>query len=287
MILSSDILSDNRLPDIIRDHKVFKENDKFEKVFPHIGLKNFKTPVAKMGGFPPFIWKQIDILSKILKSENIDNKDPIVLNCLKNTFISTFSVYAIFANVIPETFKSIKRFKKCDVVFSSDGLEGIWDIATMSMRGTSSCMSWGSGKSKHLVGSIIDPCCGIIYLTDNEEKTFGKNILDRAVVRYVITPALGEALFLEKIYSQTTRDNAYANSLDFIFGLSLFKKTGLPVIVPEDELHSFIPLSSIVDCNMNVASYRDSGLKYKKIDANLIKQFPRLAKLKNNPMLGF
>ena len=91
--------------------------------------------------------------------------------------------------------------QELDLVFSSDGLEGLWDLATMSMRGVISCMHWDNWErhAKHLVGSIVDPYCGIIYLTDNTDTEYGKTIVKRSLVRYIIHEDK-PALFLEKIY---------------------------------------------------------------------------------------
>lgn len=72
-----------------------------------------------------------------------------------------------------------------DIGFSSSDEKGLWDIATMSMRGVRSCMRWGSKHHTHLVGSIIDPFCGIIYLTNRKRNKYGCLFKKRAVVRFV------------------------------------------------------------------------------------------------------
>jgi len=80
------------------------------------------------------------------------------------------------------------------VVFSSKPE----DIMHMSMRGIKSCMRWQSRHSKSLIGSVIDPYCSIIYLTDNLKT---KNMLARAVVRYVHnSDNCSNEIFIEKIY---------------------------------------------------------------------------------------
>jgi hypothetical protein len=74
------------------------------------------------------------------------------------------------------------------VVFSSEGSDGIWDIATMSMRGVSSCQSWQNGAYKHgVIGSMIDPFVGIIYLTTGGNfNEYGSKMIKRCIVRYVV-----------------------------------------------------------------------------------------------------
>lgn len=60
-----------------------------------------------------------------------------------------------------------------------------WDIATMSMRGISSCQSWTHQYSSHLIGSILDPYCGIIYITNGGNTKYGSKMLVRSIVRVV------------------------------------------------------------------------------------------------------
>src|ERR1700722_3896680 len=74
------------------------------------------------------------------------------------------------------------------IVFSSDGADGLWDIATMSMRGVSSCQSW-NGEYKHcMIGSLIDPFVGIIYLTSgNKFNEYGTKMIKRCIVRFAIS----------------------------------------------------------------------------------------------------
>lgn len=94
--------------------------------------------------------------------------------------------------------------KEMFVKFSSDQMEGFWDIATMSMRGFSSCQTWdqGVGNSGKVIGSIIDPFTGIIYFTGGGTfNSYGSRMIRRCIVRYVIdqenkTPYL----LLEKMY---------------------------------------------------------------------------------------
>lgn len=94
--------------------------------------------------------------------------------------------------------------KYTTVKFTSEGAEGIWDIATMSMRGISSCQTWdeGVGNGAKVVGSMIDPFTAIIYLTTGEQyNTFGSKMIRRCIVRYVIDREGNKPyLLLEKMY---------------------------------------------------------------------------------------
>lgn len=93
------------------------------------------------------------------------------------------------ANAFNNNLK-IKRFRKPEkkgyrVVFKVNGNEGAYNIATMSMRGIASCMSWFDDHSNSLIGSLLDPCCGVIYLTDGRETPLGERMIGRSVVRIV------------------------------------------------------------------------------------------------------
>lgn len=94
-----------------------------------------------------------------------------------------------------EDFDTFKTFSadnipnnQFKIVFSSEGADGLWDIATMSMRGVSSCQSW-KGEYKHcVIGSLIDPFVGIIYLTSgNKFNEYGSKMIKRCIVRFAIS----------------------------------------------------------------------------------------------------
>lgn len=85
---------------------------------------------------------------------------------------------------------NIPKIYKHKVVFSSDGPEGIWDIATMSMRGIKSCQSWDkdNGINFGVIGSMIDPFVGIIYIAGDNDKynKYGSRMMRRCIVRFAI-----------------------------------------------------------------------------------------------------
>lgn len=88
------------------------------------------------------------------------------------------------------------------VVFSASGDEGAWDIATMSMRGVSSCQTWDGDAvsdeetagarrrdcyNQKLVGSIVSSNVGVIYLTSGKDfNGMGEKIIRRSIVRFAI-----------------------------------------------------------------------------------------------------
>jgi hypothetical protein len=105
-------------------------------------------------------------------------------------------------------------YGKLDLVFASDGVSGLWDLATMSMRGVLSCMHWDNRHSTHLIGTIVDPFTAVIYLTDNKKTPYGRSIIKRALVRLTYH-YLNDApvLFIERPYTKSvnTDPQAYNN----------------------------------------------------------------------------
>jgi hypothetical protein len=118
---------------------------------------------------------------------------------LTKALIEAGSKYAKVDLVTNEEIE--KECKNLQIVFSSDGIDGAWDLATMSMRGIKSCMRWEARQSRALVGSITDPCCGIIYLTNGAKTQYGSKMLFRALVRVVVDESKKPALILDRLYS--------------------------------------------------------------------------------------
>lgn len=124
------------------------------------------------GQYPKFI-RQHPVLKQNPKIQKI-----FPLIGLKNQFLSSkFLQY--LSNKEQKRFFAAKNYQ---IVFSSDP----WDIATMSMRGVRSCQRWDSSHSCHLIGSILDPCCAVIYLTDGTKTPKGSKMLVRSIVRFVL-----------------------------------------------------------------------------------------------------
>lgn len=158
-----------------------------------------------------------------------------------------------------------KDLKLC---FSSTGNKGYWDIATMSMRKIKSCMTWGSDNSIALIGSILDPYVGIIYITDGTHTNHGKSMIARSVVRFVVDRNGKPSIFLERVYADGLADD-YAD----VFKSFIEERVDIPVCSDDDEdqhRQFVIPLteqvSSIADLALEeYLSYRDSDIEYGSI----------------------
>jgi hypothetical protein len=130
---------------------------------------------------------------------------------------SLFKVYTKLAEFLRKHYNytlaaldSIPAFKeysshnvngKMKIVFSSDGLDGAWDILTMSMRGIQSCQAWTGQYAKCTIGSLLDPFTGIIYLTSGSKTEYGTKMIRRCVVRFVVDSMIKRpCIFLEYMY---------------------------------------------------------------------------------------
>src|ERR1019366_1657777 len=163
--------------------------------------------------------------------------------------------------------------KEHKLVFSSDGVDGVWDIATMSMRGISSCQSWTSSNSKHLVGSMLDPFTGILYITSGSKVgDVGTKMFRRSLVRLVVNEhSKKESLLIERMYP------SYDKNIATLFKDFLIRKTDnkYPVI---DTLGTTLYTDSHYSpCSNTIRSlpvdnrpYCDSKVEYKtdKNDVN-------------------
>jgi hypothetical protein len=170
--------------------------------------------------------------------------------------------------------KIAEQCKNLEIVFSSSELNGAWDLATMSMRGIKSCMRWEARQSLALVGSITDPCCGIIYLTNGTKTQYGSKMLFRALVRVVIHAATGEpALLVDRLYSSFYKNKPQeCNKLDeqvkqlFVKYLrdKLPKATILECIKDKHVLDSYtLPIpSNHFSLMESERSYRDTPINY-------------------------
>jgi hypothetical protein len=146
-------------------------------------------------------------------------KPPIPLAALESMpFFKTFSATNVPGGRI---------FK---IVFSASGSEGAWDIATISMRGISSCQSWGSSQSRGLIGSISSKYVGVAYITSGDPfNEYGSKMIRRSMVRFCIDKTTKKpGLLLDRIYPN---DDQAARTL---FREFLKKKTNLPVLFPGD-----------------------------------------------------
>ena len=178
-----------------------------------------------------------------------------------------------------ETLASFKDFSsknvpalKYKLVFSSDGVEGMWDIATMSMRGIQSCQTWGNGMSNdaHVVGSMVDPFTAIIYITSGAKYgEYGSKMIRRCVVRFVVNGHTKKPkLMLERMYP------SYDKGTCDTFIAFLKEKTGNKYEVIQNcygggmgagTATTYVPMSKIVaELDSAHTPYRDSGIVYQK-----------------------
>ncbi len=274
MISSKDVLSNPDLPRSIRNHYIFLSFSKFEKVFPGLGLSNYAEPIKSSIKNGRYILRHSydEALDIAFSRQGSLLKDigrvSITLPTL--VFLNLTDGIGIF------NFK--RKHPNSKVIFSSTGTQGIWDIATMSMRGIQSCQTWGCRQATKLVGSIVDPYCGIIYLTNgNDDK-----MIYRAVVRYIIHKQLGPALMLERIYPYIS-DALQQDAIFAIFARSLAEKTKLPIYLAShlERIPSrcYIPTSKTINALMTDRSYRDSGIEYYNFRLSDLKRFKELKQL--------
>jgi hypothetical protein len=318
------IKKSRKLPDFIKGHKIFGKFDTIEKIFPLIGLDNCSEKISTatyMHEIATLL--RNDLVAKFddadqywhnrVRSLNIAN---LLKNCKPSDFIKNGRIIPVPTN-LAELIPNINQVyfqclypphyavhQRCNyrgnriydpkdysvpqdlkIVFSSDKRDGVWDIATMSMRGIKSCQSWNGSYKHNLVGSIIDPFLGVIYLTDGSKTNNGTKMIKRSLVRYVINNQTNKpALLLEKVYPNRGYydDNSGRDShVIELFKKFLEKKTDnkLPVITKPRGYH--IPNSKIVKAMSTCGkpeqrggdasherdycrSYRDSNIAYSK-----------------------
>jgi hypothetical protein len=150
---------------------------------------------------------------------------------------------------------------KLKLRFSSSGEEGLWDIATMSMRGISSCQTWGNGNSTHLIGSMVDPFTGIIYLTSGaKHENYGSKMIRRCVVRFAVDDRNKRPfIFLEKMYPNH-EESILKQFVNFIRERT---NNRFPVRVGSIG-NSYVPMADVVrQLPARNLPYRDSGVAYK------------------------
>lgn len=312
------ITKNKKFPNFITSHKIFSDLSEIDKVFPKLGLNNSsKTIDVSLKNKVEHIFANL-LKNKILEKFNkcsykaayfcntIEETDAIKL--LKNGKIilpqeiqSKFGsshidrIYGGFYYGNPVGYpvrhsctdllgfgndlKLSKLSGATKVVFTSTGKIGAWDIATMSMRGFTSCQSWHGSYKRNLIGSIVDPYVGIIYLTDGTSGKYGTKMLARSLVRYVVnTRNKKPCLLLEKQYPYglSLSQQWYVYSVFNTF-LQIRTKGALPIVSGDIDVrwNYKIPTSTAVnklkkysvadDCHYDLIdylSYRDSEIEY-------------------------
>ena len=179
--------------------------------------------------------------------------------------------------------------KNLSICFTSDGNKGYWDLATMSMRGVSSCMAWSSGHAPSLIGTILDPYAGMIYITDGKSTKHGEKIIARSVVRLAVNQyprnKQKPIILLEPIYT-AAKDIANRSAYNTIFRsfISSMIKNKVDVKCLDKEVgyddgysQYAIPVSEPVNVIIemedrynidddSILSYRDSCINYETIN---------------------
>lgn len=210
------------------------------KVFSSIGLSDVSTSTAAWLTRKDFSWLITEALCRLIRRQ--------------------------FPMIEPEG-KALKNFLKTDtrLCFSANP----WDIATMAERGIKSCMSWNSRQSVSLAGSVLDPYCGVIFLSlpSSMRTTYGTRMLARAVVRYVRNDKGIPCLYLEYLYLSDDDRISHLETRKIIaklFSRYLKKKTGLDVLVSsEDAKKVEIPYEKeLSGLPPQYLSYRDSKIPY-------------------------
>ena len=183
-----------------------------------------------------------------------------------------------FKTFSSENIPNNNQFK---IVFSSDGVDGAWDIATMSMRGIQSCQNWNTGEYKHCtIGSVIDPFVAIMYLTSGEKyNEYGSKMIRRSIVRFIIDGKTKKPyLHIDNMYPSI--DNKIMNSFKNVLKKKTNNKFEIKSYSSYDSYeHSYIPLNSIreklkytsingkskvYDEYGSIASYQDTKILSKK-----------------------
>lgn len=173
--------------------------------------------------------------------------------------------------------------RKLQVIFSSAGKEGAWDIATISMRGISSCQGWGTTQSRGLIGSISSKYVGVIYITGGEPfNEYGSKMIRRSMVRFAINKVTKKpALLLDKVYPG---DDLAART---IFKKALESKVNIPILFPGDAgwADYCLPIDTyltIAPLQTNEFTYMDTKIPWKNTVAtvpNVALFYQRIAQL--------
>jgi len=163
----------NQLQFDVVDKKVF--SIKLSKDIVYNDKKIFKAGTSAM-----------KVYNTILKEYTTNDPNLLRLEDLTN-----------FKNFSSNNFSS----KEMEINFVSTGLDAIWDFATISMRGVVSCQSWVNPQSRGLIGTIVNPFVGLIYISSSEQTIYGPKTFKRCLVRYAINKDTKRpALFLDGIY---------------------------------------------------------------------------------------
>lgn len=256
-----------------------------------VKYKRCSVVLKKMG---TLLNKPASFLVKDPKSGKITLNIPSVINSEENIPLfkkgeGLFKVYnkinellrdGLFAGLSPlDELAEFKKYNninvpgnKVNIVFSSTGMDGAWDLATMSERGIGSCQSWNQNNKTHLVGSIIDPFTAIMYLTLGSSNEKGLKMTRRCIVRYVLGSTGRPSLIVERMYP--THNKEIANT--FISLLKEKTKGQLPIQDCSYDYRAgvsgkYIPITPVISKLQEThRPYRDSGLIFSKVLTNKV-----------------
>lgn len=280
--LRSELLSE--LIERVATIKAYSKRDGLgkERLDSYVYMAHLLEAVKRSLSVKGIINSNNDKLSFNLTADIADNKKQVIFK----TGERFFSVYGKLNELLTkngflsmESLDSLSSFKefsahnmptlKYKIVFSSDGIDGLWDIATMSMRGVSSCQTWGSGPSTGLIGSIIDPFTGIIYMTSGSAfNEHGSKMVRRSVVRYCLDAKKKPMLIVERMYPQLEQEALK----QFLVFLKDKVEKGIDVIYYPNNRRAglFVPKSkAIATLPRGEIPYRDSGIEYRDEVANM------------------
>lgn len=297
------------LPDFIKKSALWKQIPEIRKIFPEIGLPNCSESVTK---YRPRTAASIKQLWLKAFAANVDElyycggypdearrfKRATIYKALQGCSAIDFvkhgrivvpsSAYKTVGNSFMRALRQCYSYvpglelphtgltNRHKIVFTADGPTGMWDIATMSQgRGISSCQAWNGSYKYRLLGSIIDPYVGILYLTNGTQTAKGLKMLCRVLVRYVVnTKTHQPALLLERAYSDHSIRH-HTSDVIALFKAFLRDKTSNKLPIVTSSMGYTIPGSSEVtkigqspakryDYTYDMKSYRDSGIGYSK-----------------------
>jgi hypothetical protein len=290
----------NKYPEFIRNNEIWNKFKKLNKVFPKLGLKNLTSKFPKQINYEQIYFdyckgfeKECNFILTKIKGESVFDIKPYKfaagvvdnnINLVDHIIKTDNAYYRSFCSK-KQLLAFIKKVKKSTLTFSSSGKKGQWDIATMSMRGLTSCQRWNAGgEHKYgLIGSVVDPHLGIIYLSSDKKNKYGSKMIARALVRFVKNNNNESAILIERVYpfnydSAHHRVGFYKRDvkehiLFEVFSAYIKSKTNneYPVIYgqePQTTQGYNIPSSKEVEYIMDLyderecLSYRDSDIEY-------------------------
>lgn len=208
---------------------------------------------------------------------------------------SIFKVYNKLYNLIsdlksesiqPKKLEDLEHFKQFSsenipqhlkIVFSSDGVDGLWDISTISMRGITSCQSWEGQYKKKLIGTIVDPFAAVIYLTSGSNTKYGSKMVRRCIVRFIVDKDKKPFILLDRMYSNYDEGTAKEFNT-FIKNKTDNKFDVIDIATTVEDIKSYyIPTNSSIHGKLKQSqlSYRDSKIPYKferKLEKSVIEK---------------